>query len=61
MTDQEIIDRAYAATIEKIYSVLFDALLMAKDAVQRKDAEDRFQAGVRKAREIRERAKQLLP
>ena len=61
MTDQEIIDRAYETAIEQVYSVLSSALLIAHDSSQREDAEQRFQVGVRKAREIRDRAKQLLP
>jgi hypothetical protein len=61
MTEQEIIEKTYSATIEKMCTVLFDALLIAKDPAQGKDAEARFQGGVSKAREVRDRAKQLLP
>ena len=61
MTDQEIIDRAYESTIEQVYSVLSSALLIAHDSGEREDAERRFQTGIRRAREIRDRAKQLLP
>ena len=61
MTDQGLIDNAYEMTIQQIYSVLYSALLIAQDTAQREESELRFQAGVRRAREIRDRAKQLLP
>jgi hypothetical protein len=61
MTDQEIIDKAYEETIQQIYSVFYGALVVPRDSSQREDAERRFQIGVRRAREIRDRAKQLLP
>jgi hypothetical protein len=61
MTDPEIIDKAYEDTIQQIYSVLYSALLIPQDANRREEAERRFQVGIRRAREIRDRAKQLLP
>jgi hypothetical protein len=45
ITRQEIIDRAYEATIEQIYSVLYNAHLIAHDSAEREDAERRFQTG----------------
>lgn len=61
MTEKEIIDQTYETTIQQLCSQLFNALLPANNASQYEDAERRFQAGVRRAREIRDRAKQLLP
>ena len=60
MSEVEIIEETYARTIEQLCSQLFNALLPANNAAQYEDAEKRFQAGVRRAREIRDRAKQLL-
>lgn len=61
MTAQDIVDKVHDATVEQMCTVLFNALLITQDGNQRQEAEQRFQAGVRKAREVRDRVKQLLP
>lgn len=61
MTDQELVEKAYEATVQQLCSQLYSTLLMSQDPAGREQAERRFQAGVRKAREVRDRAKQLLP
>ncbi|HEX2225807.1 MAG TPA: hypothetical protein VHM64_01620 [Candidatus Binatia bacterium] len=60
MNEIEIIDDTYARIVEQLCSQLFNVLLPANNIAEYEDAEKRFQAGVRRAREIRERAKQLL-
>ena len=61
MTEQEIVDRTYEATVQQMSTQLFNVLLISRDADERERAEQTFQAGVRKARDIRDRVKQLLP
>ena len=61
MTDQKLIDKAYEATIQQLCTQLYTTLLVSQEASGREQAERRFQTGVRKAREARDRAKQLLP
>jgi hypothetical protein len=61
MTEREIVDRTYEATIQQMSTQLFNVLLISRDADERDRAEQTFQAGVRKARDIRDRLKQLLP
>jgi hypothetical protein len=61
MTDQEIVDKAYEATIQQLCSQLYNTLLVSQDLSGHEQAERRFQTGVRKAREARDRAKKLLP
>ena len=61
MTEQEIVDRTYESTIQQMSIQLFNVLLISRDADERERAEQTFQAGVRKARDIRDRVKQLLP
>lgn len=60
MIEQEILDRAYEGTIQQLYTVFYNELLLAQNSAQREDAEHRFQAGVRRARQIRARAEELL-
>jgi len=60
MTDEEIIDQAYAATIQNLYSVLFQAMLLSDSITENSDAERRFKNGVRTARHTRDTAKHLL-
>ena len=61
MTEQEIVDRTYEITVQQMSTQLFNVLLISRDADERERAEQTFQAGVRKARDIRDRVKQLLP
>lgn len=61
MTEQEILDRTYETTVQQMSTQLFNVLLISRDADERERAEQTFQAGVRKARDIRDRVKQLLP
>jgi hypothetical protein len=61
VTEKEIIEQTYETTIERLCAQLFNALLLPNNGTEYQDAERRFQAGVRRAREIRDRAKELLP
>jgi hypothetical protein len=61
VTETEIIDQSYERTVEQLCAQFFNVLLLPNNANDYESAERRFQAGVRRAREIRDRAKQLLP
>jgi hypothetical protein len=58
--DQEAIDAAYSAVVEKLYSTLLSAFTATQDPVARQEAEARFKFGVDLARETRDRAKALV-
>ena len=60
MIEEEIVERTYESTIQQMSTHLFNVLLISRDADERERAERTFQAGVRKAREIRDRVKQLF-
>jgi hypothetical protein len=60
MTDSEIINKAYEDTIQKIFAVLFDSSVVAKTPADQSQAEQQFQAGVHKAREVRDKAVALV-
>jgi len=60
MIEQEIVERTYESTVQQMSAQLFNVLLISRDAEERERAERTFQAGVRKARDIRDRVKQLL-
>ncbi len=60
MTDSDIINDAYADTLKNLFSVLFDASVTAKTPADQSLADQQFQAGVRKAREVRDKAIALV-
>ena len=60
MSEKEIVDQVYDHTVEQICTQLFNALINPNNAVNYAAAERNFQTGLRRAKEIRERAKQLL-
>ena len=60
MIEEEIVERTYENTIQQMSTQLFNVLLISRDAEERERAERTFQVGVRKAREIRDRVKQLF-
>ena len=60
MTDEQLIEEVYQDTVERMCSQLFNVLLVSQNGAEREEAEQRFQAGVLKAREARDRAKKLL-
>jgi len=60
MIEEEIVERTYENTIQQMSTHLFNVLLISRDAEERARAERTFQAEVRKAREIRDRVKQLF-
>ena len=60
MIEEEIVERTYESTIQQMSTHLFNVLLISRDADERERAERTFQVGVRKAREIRDRVKQLF-
>jgi hypothetical protein len=61
MIEQEIVERTYETTVQQMSTQLFNVLLISRDADERERAEQTFQPGVRRARDIRDRVKQLLP
>jgi hypothetical protein len=60
MTDQDIINQAYQATLNKLFSVFFDAYSIAANATDKIQAEQRFQNGITIARSARDKAITLL-
>ena len=60
MTDSDIINEAYEDTIKQLFSVLFDSSVTAQTPAAQAQAEQRFQDGVRKARQVRDRAIALV-
>jgi len=60
MTDPDIIQQAYEDTIKQFYGILFDASVLAKTTDDQSQAEQRFKAGVLKAREVRDKAISLV-
>jgi len=60
MTDDDIIKQAYEDTVQKLFAALFNAIITAQTAAMHSQAEQRFQAGVRKAREVRDKAIALV-
>lgn len=60
MSEKEIVDQVYDDTVEQICTQLFNALINPNNAANYAAAESNFQSGIRRAKEIRERAKQLL-
>lgn len=61
MTDREIIEDAYAGTVQIMFDSLFNSYTQAADANERDMAEQRFRRGVAIAQEVRDRAIALLP
>jgi hypothetical protein len=60
MTDQDIINQAYQATLNKLFAVFFDAYAIASTPADKTQAEQRFQDGVKFARSARDKAITLL-
>jgi len=60
MTDQDIINQAYQATLNKLFMVFFDAYAIAANPGDKIQAEQRFQDGVKLARSARDKALTLL-
>ena len=60
MTDQDIINQAYQATLNKLFAVFFDAYAIAATPADKAQAEQRFQNGVIFARAARDKAITLL-
>ncbi|MCW1883176.1 hypothetical protein OKA04_00445 [Luteolibacter flavescens] len=60
MDDNVIIDSAYTDTVKKLYTVLFEAFIVAKTKPERNAALARFKNGLSVAREAREAAKAEL-
>jgi hypothetical protein len=60
MSEKEIVDAVYNHTVEQICTQLFNALINPNNAANYPAADGNFQNGIRRAKEIRERAKQLL-
>jgi hypothetical protein len=60
VTEKEIIEEVYENMVRQLSTQLFNALLLPNNSTQYEDAEKRFLAGVKRAREIRDRANQLL-
>lgn len=60
MTDQDIINQAYQATLNKLFAVFFDAYAIATTPADKTLAEQRFHDGVVLARSARDKAITLL-
>ena len=60
MTDQDIINQAYQATLNKLFAVFFDAYSIATTPTDKVQAEQRFQDGLNIARSARDKAITLL-
>ncbi|HSK28961.1 MAG TPA: hypothetical protein VLA17_03275 [Candidatus Limnocylindria bacterium] len=60
MSELGIVEQVYANTVEQICTQLFNALINPNNVANYENAERNFQAGIRRAQEIRDRAKQLL-
>jgi len=60
MSELGIVEQVYANTVEQICTQLFNALINPNNAANYENAERNFQTGIRRAQEIRDRAKRLL-
>jgi hypothetical protein len=60
MSELGIVEQVYANTVEQICTQLFNALINPNNAANYENAERNFQAGIRRAQAIRDRAKELL-
>jgi hypothetical protein len=60
MTDQDIINQAYQATLSQLFDVFFDSYATAKTPADKTQAEQRFQNGISIARSARDKAITLL-
>lgn len=62
MSEQEAIDRAYAATVETLFRVFFDGFTSAQGSAQAEQAaKARFQNGIVHVRHVRDLALDLIP
>jgi hypothetical protein len=61
MSDQDIIRGAYQQNVTAVYNTFVASFNAAEDDQQRTQAEQLFQRGIRRAREIRDRALAILP
>ena len=62
MSEQESIDRAYAATVETLFKVFFDGFTSAQGSAEAEQAaKHRFQNGIVHARHVRDMALALVP
>jgi len=60
MSELGIVEQVYTNTVEQICTQLFNALINPNNAANYENAERNFQAGIRRAQAIRDRAKELL-
>ena len=60
MTDNELTNQAYEDTVKSLFGVLFDSSVTAQSPAAESLAEQQFQAGIRKAREVRDKAIALV-
>jgi len=61
MSDKELINRAYADTVETLFKVFFEEFTSARgDPDREQGAKDRFRKGIDHARRVREVALDLL-
>jgi len=62
MTEQESIERAYAATVETLFRVFFEAYTSAQGSAEAEQAAKlRFQNGIAHARHVRDLALEWMP
>ena len=60
MNDKDIIQQAYANTLERLFGVFFESSIVADTPKKKKQAEDAFTAGIQFARDVRDRALTLV-
>ena len=60
MTEEEAVEQAHADQVRKLVTILMDAFGPTISEEARRQAEERFQSGLREARAARDRALALL-
>ena len=61
MTDLEIIDAAYADIVKEVWTAFYNGSVAAQSQNDKQQAELRFSNGITLARQVRDRARAILP
>jgi len=56
MKDSDIIQEAYEETVKKLFSIFYDPYVGASTQQEKQQAEQRFKAALKSARDCRDRA-----
>ncbi|MBJ6724124.1 hypothetical protein [Geomesophilobacter sediminis] len=59
-SDQEIIQAGYEASVGQVYAIFFESMASTQSEGTQRQAEESFIRGVKLARQVRDRALQLL-